>query len=125
MYDFDFVRRDPSSAMGLDFELKPGKTGSPGESVSRQFDHSVPESDLLNRIAYARGRLERARSRVVSMQLEAREVGRTQLEYCELLSHLHVLERSQFSRQLELDALLKERREASVALDRQSGNRRR
>ena len=119
MYDVD------SAGLGLEPELKPGRADTAGDRISRQLNCPVPESGLLKRIAVARGRLERAGSRVASMRSELGEVSRTQLEYSELLSNLHLLERSHFSRQLELDALLKERREASVGLHRQAGKRRR
>ena len=97
MYDVD------SAGLGLEPELKPGRADTAGERISRQLYYSVPESGLLKRIALARGRLQRAGSRVASMRSELDEVSRTQLEYSELLSRLHVLERSRFSRQLELD----------------------
>ena len=113
MYDADFV------GLGFELELKPGSAGTLGKQISRELDHPVPKSGLLNRIALARGRLERARSRVASMRSDLGEVDLTHLKYRELLSHLHVLERSHFSRQLELDALLKERRQASVGPHRQ------
>ena len=119
MYDVD------SAGLGLLPELKPRRADTPGERISRQLHYPVPESGLLRRIALARGRLERAGSRVASMRSELGEVSRTQLEYSELLSNLHLLERSHFSRQLELEALLKERREASIELHRQAGKRRR
>ena len=119
MYDVD------PAGLGLEPELKPRRADTPGERNSRQLHYPDPESGLLKRIALARGRLERAGSRVASMRSALGEVSRTQLDYSELLSNLHLSERSYFSRQLELEALLKERREASVGLHRQAGKRRR
>ena len=92
MYDVD------SAGLGLEPELTPGRADTAGERISRQLHYPVPESGLLKRIALARGRLERTRSRVASMPSDLGEVNRTQLEYCELLSNLHVLERSHFNR---------------------------
>ena len=113
MYGVDSSTCDANPAVGVEFELRPERTGSAGERISGQLDSAIPQSGLLQKIKHARERLERAGSLVASVRSKLGEADRTQLEHGELLSHLHVLERSHFSRQLELDALLKKRRELS------------
>ena len=92
MYDVN------SAGLGLEPDSRQEEPTLQANGFHGNSIYPVPESGLLKRIALARGRLERTRSRVASMPSDLGEVNRTQLEYCELLSNLHVLERSHFNR---------------------------
>jgi hypothetical protein len=71
------------------------------------------EDELRARISEARQHLDRARELLAELESELRGVCPTHPGYAQLLSRLHILERCRFSRQLELDALLKEWRSAT------------
>ena len=82
-----------------------GRTIEPPAGPIPQID-----SDLRTRVACAREKLVRAEQVVASMHVELRGADRSRPEYGHLLSRLHTFERCRFNRQLELDALLRERR---------------
>ena len=72
------------------------------------------DASLAHRIAHAMTDLARAERRLQRMQLSLRVFDRNDPALTDLLPVLHAVERLKFNRQLELDALLRERRQSSA-----------
>jgi hypothetical protein len=92
-----------------------GADSPPGAATGQEFRAvtfrlpRAPESED-KRIRDARQRLELAEQRVLSMRTTVDSVPREFEGYGSLVKRLHLLERSVFSRRLELDELLREQR---------------
>lgn len=94
---------------------KPTLAAAPPDDASRlpfpiRVGQPITECEAVIRIRIARSRLDVAEQRVRSMQATLDSVPRGTRDYGTLVERLHLLERSVFSRRLELEELLKARR---------------
>jgi len=70
------------------------------------------DASLTDRIAHAITNLAQAERRLRRMQMSLRVFDRNDPAFFEMLPVLHAAERVKFNRQLELDALVRERRQS-------------
>jgi hypothetical protein len=99
---------------GSDYETARADILDPAWSESRGGAYRSADASLCEKIAHARESLGRAEESLWRMRMSLRGIERTDPEFRGLLSVLHALERSVFNRELELDALLRERRRQSA-----------
>jgi hypothetical protein len=81
---------------------------------ARNDTSQATDASLDDRIAHAMTDLAQAERRLQGMQMSLRVFDRNDPALVDLLPVLHALERLKFNRQLELDALLGQRRQSSA-----------
>ena len=99
------------------------RAGAP-EPTHSHLGHALPaaqddvrqpvDASLADRIAHAITSLAQAERRLQRMQMSLRVFDRNDPALIDLLPVLHAVERLKFNRQLEVDALLRERRQSSA-----------